>query len=385
MSSLSKALFVPAIVFFNLLSGHSNATSDPASRTGQDQIKKIESQLSKEQQKLKTFNTQEKDILDLLSDLEQEVAEKRQAVEKLKSRIRLAKLEYGRLEQRLADLENALENAEIRIAGRLVALYKHARKGYFRILADARDLSQFWHRVKYIKSIMEEDSIVLTGLAEEQYRHNKAVLQIKEQLIEKEARKQQEEARLALLRENLEEKVIRLMNIHKEKEFYKTAVKELRLAAQDLKKTLLNIEEKEECKISFSHRFADSKGQLPFPLEGKVIKGDKLFGSGNLDLHKGVFIESSSDVRVKAVFPGRVDFSGNLKGYGEIVIINHGSRFFSISAHLSTRKKDEGDAVAGGNVIGLVGGSGPLNGPRLYFEIRRAGKSLDPLEWLKIR
>jgi septal ring factor EnvC (AmiA/AmiB activator) len=88
---------------------------------------------------------------------------------------------------------------------------------------------------------------------------------------------------------------------------------------------------------------------------------------------------------VEAVYSGRVDYSGRLKGYGEIIVINHGTRFFSVYAHLSKREKDKGDLVGKREVIGLLGETGSLSGPGLYFEIRRGGKPLDPLKWLKVR
>ena len=66
-----------------------------------------------------------------------------------------------------------------------------------------------------------------------------------------------------------------------------------------------------------------------------------------------------------------------------MVIINHGSRYFTISAQLSERMKEEGEQVKSGEVIGLVGRNGSSRNARVYFEIRKAGKSLDPLVWLK--
>jgi septal ring factor EnvC (AmiA/AmiB activator) len=102
-----------------------------------------------------------------------------------------------------------------------------------------------------------------------------------------------------------------------------------------------------------------------------------------MNLHKSILVECTSHTKVRAVFPGRVDFSGPLKGYGKVVVINHGSRFFTISALLSERKKGKGDLVKAGDVIGLVSGNGSANGGMLYFEIRKAGRNLDPLKWLK--
>jgi septal ring factor EnvC (AmiA/AmiB activator) len=103
-----------------------------------------------------------------------------------------------------------------------------------------------------------------------------------------------------------------------------------------------------------------------------------------VDTHKGIYIEGPSGAEVRSIFPGRVDFSGWLKGYGQVVLINHGSRFFTVSGHLAERFKSEGDMVQAGAVIGLLGETGSLAGPRLYFEIRKEGISLDPLKWLKV-
>ena len=79
-----------------------------------------------------------------------------------------------------------------------------------------------------------------------------------------------------------------------------------------------------------------------------------------------------------------MDYSGWLKGYGQIIVINHGSRYFSVFAHLLRRDKVEGDMVEGGEVIGLLGDTESLTGPRLYFEIRKGSRNLDPSEWLKV-
>ena len=380
---LSKSLILPAFLISKILVMPSEAISNPTSKGNQDQIEEIESKLSSEKQKLKAFGSQERDLLAQLSNLEQKVTKARRSISELEKKIRLDKIEMERLHVRLGKSKQSLMDAEIQVSKRLVALYKYARKGYIKILANVRDLDQFWQRVTYLKSIMEKDRDMLEELTKQKRIHERKISQIREQLVAKEVSSSENKIRLSSLKKDLEKKVIRLMKTHKEKEFYETAVKELQLAARDLKQAFLNIEKKDTYKTLQPSRFADSRGQLPFPLKGKIIKAGKLFGSASQNLSKGVFIEGSSDASVKAVFPGRVDFSGRLKGYGEIIIINHGSRFFTISAHFSHRKKREGDVVEGGEVIGFAGPSGSSNGSRLYFEIRKAGKSVDPLKWLK--
>ncbi len=349
------------------------------------QIEEIESKLSREKEKLETFDYHEKGLLEQLSQLEQEVNEKKRALNDLKKKVGQEKTSIKKLEQRLPPLQKALADAEALGARRLVALYKYARTGYVKILADSSDLDDFWRRLKYLKAIMKADRELLERLAEEEQAYREKLARIKDQIVKKEKLRDEEVKRLDSLSNELEEKVIRLMQVHKEKEYYETAVKELELAAKDLRKTLSNIEKKDSSGMKLFSSFEDSRGQLPFPLQGDIVRAGNGTGATGPASRRGIFIKSHLDDRVQAVFPGRVEFSGRLKGYGEVIIINHGSRFFTISARFSQREKREGDAVNAGEIIGLVGRSGSPNRGILYFEIRRGGKSLDPLKWLRSR
>jgi len=232
--------------------------------------------------------------------------------------------------------------------------------------------------------IMDEDQKIMDEMMTVQQNYKEEVVSLEENLKIVTELEEIDSKKLDSLKKDLDRKVILLSKIHQEKDFYETAVKELQLAAQDLKQTFSKIEKKRKYETTLSSQFVESKNQLPFPFEGKIIRGDKLLGLKNRNFNKGVFIEGS-ETEVKAIFPGRIDFSGRVKGYGEIVIINHGSRFFTISAQLSRRLMEEGAMVETGDVIGLVGNNGATKKSRLYFEIRKAGKSLDPLSWLKVK
>jgi septal ring factor EnvC (AmiA/AmiB activator) len=384
MFSFPKTLIIPVFFLSIALTGIPEADSGSTPGAKEDQIREIETKLSREKQKLETFNSRERDILAILAGLEQEVEEKRNLVEELGKKILRGEKEVKKLKIRQSFLERSSKTAETQMAYRLVSLYKYARKGYFKMLANTRDLHEFWQRAKYLGAFLEQDRKILVKLSEQEREYRKQILLIKEQLLKKEETKNKEEMHLALLRQELEKKVIHLMKIHKEKEFYETAVKELAFAAQNLKQTLLKIEKNDTYRVKRTYRFENSKGQLPFPVEGKIVKGYKRLGPERQKPQKGIFIEGAPDAAVKAIYPGRVDFSGRLKGYGEVIIINHGSRFFTISAHLSQRKKKEGDVLEEGEAIGLVGRNESSRGGRLYFEIRKAGENLDPLKWLKV-
>jgi septal ring factor EnvC (AmiA/AmiB activator) len=78
-----------------------------------------------------------------------------------------------------------------------------------------------------------------------------------------------------------------------------------------------------------------------------------------------------------------VRFAGWFRGFGRLVILDHGAEYFSVSGHLAEMSVAVGDRVARGGVIGAVGETGSLSGPKLYFEIRRGGEPLDPRDWLR--
>jgi murein DD-endopeptidase MepM/ murein hydrolase activator NlpD len=105
---------------------------------------------------------------------------------------------------------------------------------------------------------------------------------------------------------------------------------------------------------------------------------------GTKEFHHGIDITARMGEDVLASAPGTVIFAGRQSGYGKVIIIDHGSRFCTVSAHLSSIQVKEGDAVSRGDVIGKVGRSGNATGVHVHFEIRIAGKSTDPLKYISV-
>jgi septal ring factor EnvC (AmiA/AmiB activator) len=123
------------------------------------------------------------------------------------------------------------------------------------------------------------------------------------------------------------------------------------------------------------------KGKMPIPVKGRVKHA---YGQPRTaGLHwQGWLIRAASGSEVKAIAYGRVAFSDWLRGYGLLMIIDHGDNFMSLYAHNESLLHEVGDWVESGAAISTVGAS-PLNGDGLYFEIRKNGKAMDPAIWLK--
>ena len=362
----------------------SQATSNPEPDTKEKQIEQIETDLSREKERFLSLDIREKDLLGQLAEIEKNIVEKRKFLQEVKENLRLNQNELKRQQEELRGLEESSEEVRGRLGKRLVAFYKYAKRGYMHLLTSAQDLEQLRKSMKYLQVIMEEDRRLLHQTANVEQRINQEISSIKERVAIIDRMKKAESERLVSIKEELDKKVFLLMKVHNEKEFYETLVKELQLAAQNLKNTLLDLDRKQEVKVLPSG-FADSKGKLPLPFDGKIIKSDEDGWGGDItSMHKGIFIQGPLGAEVKAVAAGRVDFSGWLKGYGQTIVINHGSRFFTVSAHLSERYKEAGDMVEKGSAIGSLGHTGPFEEPRLYFEIRRAGTPLNPMKWVKV-
>jgi murein DD-endopeptidase MepM/ murein hydrolase activator NlpD len=99
----------------------------------------------------------------------------------------------------------------------------------------------------------------------------------------------------------------------------------------------------------------------------------------------GVDIEAPEGTPIRAVASGSVAYRGWLKGYGNLVVLDHGDGYHTLYAHAAQVLVDEGDQVRGGTMIARVGETGSVEGPRLYFEVRYQGRAEDPQLWLRRR
>ena len=126
------------------------------------------------------------------------------------------------------------------------------------------------------------------------------------------------------------------------------------------------------------------KGRLPRPAVGRI---EERFGErrdpryGSVTFHKGVDIRAPRGTKVRAVAAGRVVHARWLRGYGNLVILDHGGGYYTLMGHLDRMEVVEGDDVEAGEVVGLVGDTGSLKGAYLYFEIREGGRAVDPEAW----
>jgi septal ring factor EnvC (AmiA/AmiB activator) len=202
---------------------------------------------------------------------------------------------------------------------------------------------------------------------------------LRQELIENEKKVREKERTLA---EKKREKEQVLAYARKEKSSHEKMLRELKEAS---KKLLEIIRESEKADAYSGKGFPGLKGRLPWPVEGKValnygFQRDPQFHTPLF--RNGIFIQAGADLFAKAVHSGKIVFAEWFKGYGQLMIVNHGDGYHTLYGSLAEIFSKVGDIIKKGQVIGRVGNSGIMNEPGLYFELRYRGKPLDPLQWL---
>ena len=127
------------------------------------------------------------------------------------------------------------------------------------------------------------------------------------------------------------------------------------------------------------------KGFLPWPTDGVVSNNFNKFKFHNLYKWNGEVIKTSKSISVRAVHNGEIIFSDWIKGYGMIIIVDHGENLMSLYAHNKVLYKNKGDFVYKGEIISKSGSSGGAGDNSLYFEIRLNGVPQDPHDWCNVR
>lgn len=126
---------------------------------------------------------------------------------------------------------------------------------------------------------------------------------------------------------------------------------------------------------------ARQKGKLPWPLKGKTLHNYGTTQTGQIKW-KGIVINANYGQSVKAVYSGTVVFADYLRGYGLVVLLDHGKGDMTLYGFNQSLLKKEGDKVTAGESIALAGDTGGQSRPSLYFEIRRNSKTQNPKAWL---
>ncbi len=354
------------------------AATDAMSRRVTERIRALQSEADRLATQART----------LLGDLRQLELQRNIADEQAKAAdtaMKQAQLAVQQTTRRVTELEQQREAQVPDLKIRLVDIYKRGRGGYTRMLLDVHGVREFARALRAVAA--------LTTINEQRIsEHRKTLADLKQQRAALEQRaheletaaKDADRARVAAQRAVAAREAL-IAQIDQRRDLNAQLAGELDVASQRLQEQLANLAAGRPAE-AINVPLASFRGALDWPVTGRVTAG---FTAGNnrtagANVRNGIEIGAPEGAAVVAVHPGTVDYADAFSGFGNLVILDHGSNYYSLYGYLGSMTVARGERVDAGMEIGRVG-TAPAGPAALYFELRVDGRSVDPVQWLKPR
>ncbi|MBF0529137.1 MAG: peptidoglycan DD-metalloendopeptidase family protein [Deltaproteobacteria bacterium] len=345
---------------------------------------------------LKAAEQEERQILNELDVVERQISG-------LEDRLAFIERESGQVRRRLSSGDTEIKETEQRVKDlkkylirRLRAMSRFHERDLLQVLVDAESLSEMLQRYSFLTIIMQRDEKVLS-----EYGRLAGELKNKQTLLK------EEQSHLYHLRvdystqkEKLDgvrrQKTAILMRVHQRKELYQTLLTVREESRQKLIKEVIieprDNDSKAQTEPSTSQKdsnrkwpdFSALKGRLPRPVPGELTgRFGKTTGPFNTVITRhGWLFQAGAGTEVKAILEGEVLYIGWIRGIGNIIIVNHGRRYYTLSGGLAGIRPKVGDWVRQGQTLGVAPEGSQEEKREIYFEIRQGGQALDPAGWL---
>ncbi len=362
---------------------------DESIRGKEDELQRLRREIREQRRKISDIEEQERDVSEYIKKLENE--------EKLMKRL-LAGLsdKESMLEEQVGQLRSDLETSEIVYShrlevftGRLREIYKDGPRHVWQELLTAEDFPDLLQRYKFISLIAERDAGMIADVRERKAGIEIQEAELTELLQEVSSSRTEKESEIRKLDENGAKRRQTLADLKTSKKQHQKRASELEERERNMQDL---IEELEKARLSQAQDwgdygegdFASLRGRLPRPVDGNVTREFGRFRHpeyGTVTFNTGIDISTRTGEPVRAVARGRVEYAGDLPGYGNCIILNHGNGYYTLYAHTSAIFITQSSQVEKGSVIAEAGTAASGAGGTIHFEIRKSKKALDPGDW----
>jgi len=300
--------------------------------------------------------------------------------------IKAARGRLAKIEPELETARRALGRTQGALAKRADALYRGGELGPVRVIFSSRSLPELLNRASGLRVLVRHDARLVERLGEERDRLETLEQGVSQAIREREAGREKVSRLVRQLKMERGTKGEILGQLRKDRKSERRFLLELEQAAQALEETIrtLGVQSRDAQESVAASGFAARQGALVRPVDADV---EQHFGRvldpefQTATFRSGIDFGAQAGSRVQSIGAGVVRFAGWFRGYGRIVIVDHGDAFHSISGHLDEIFVAVGDPIDEGQAVGTVGETGSLGGPSLYFELRRSGEAIDPEVW----
>lgn len=291
------------------------------------------------------------------------------------------------------------------IERRLTSLYKAGELGALRMFFSAESFPQLAENIRYMRSILENDKQIIVEYNQKIDQLKSLKANLERDAIKKERIKTGIEQKKREIEEDKGRKAAYLGKVRQDRKSYESSLKELQANASRLQTMITRLDALSRRRLSSRHErpgarpkplaelppvpdrgFASQKGRLSLPVRGEILESygkHKHPEFESFTFSKGLSISATSGSDIKAIYEGTVIFADYFKGFGNMIIVDHGGGYFTLYAHALRLAKKVGAEVARHETIGAVGDVDSSKGSMLYFEIRYQGKPVDPAGWVR--
>jgi septal ring factor EnvC (AmiA/AmiB activator) len=320
---------------------------------------------------------------DALRDSERAISNANRALARLGAEARQVRAEAGRITERRQSLQVQISRREAAIERMLVAWSAAGAPDALRVMLSGDDPADFGRRLHYLGVISRAAAALIAeqraALAELERLGDEAKARAARlQAIEQASRADRDKV-LAERRER--QRVLKTLgaDIRKNR-------REIQVLRADEARLARLVEALARAAASAaSGPFSALRGKLRLPVRGELIgRYGAPRGAAGM-VAKGVFIRTAEGQPVRAIAGGQVVYADWMRGFGNLLIVDHGESYLSIYANNETLLKEPGDPVAPGEPIATTGSSGGNEETGLYFEMRHLGRAFDPLSWVKLK
>ena len=390
----STLILILILTLFAIFFSYGNSSGDYSQKINEEKqrLKKVEQQIKSIKGEIDNLQREESGYLETLHKIEKLLRDTEKELQTIEKDLKFAQKEIKQGEDELIFEKRMLKEKTKLLESRLREIYKRRLTGYLEILFNSESFSDFLTRFRYIKNILSLDAEVINDIRQQMKKieDNKMNLENREEilsLLKREVEKGKENIEFSI-----KAKKSIINKINSQKEVYLKSLKELEQSSLEIKNIIeRTYKQQEEDSKRVTQKevpvitLKPKKGILALPVQGKLISGygrHKNTDFNTYTFNSGIDISAPLGQVVHAAGSGEVIYTGSIKGYGQIIIIDHGGRITTLYAHLSKILIDIGDKVKKGQLVGQVGDSGGVSSTRLHFEVRVEGKPTDPMNWL---
>jgi septal ring factor EnvC (AmiA/AmiB activator) len=394
---MSRAALAVALAVLAVAPAAAQTKRDDPVQAEQRKLQQTQKQLKEEKERAAAARARETSLLAELEEIDRRLSAKKGEVARLETRIKKAQADVQMFRGEISRLERQRAGQVAALAGRLRVMYRvHAQGGALPVILSGEDPVTRAVAVRHLASLAALDARLI-----QEYRVTS------ERLADRKGKEEAQQQELAGLHEDAKreqaevdrevaKRRVILAKVRDERAYHERMVGELTEASHRLEAFIRDLQAKQRKLARIPPPkggieppgigFGALKGRLPWPTEGRIVTG---FGAqvhprfGTRTFRNGVDIEAAVGRDVLAVHSGHVIYTGWFKGYGNLIIVDHGNEYYTLYAHIADIEAKEGEDVRQGQRIGTVGDTGSLAGPRLYFEVRYQGKPQDPEQWLR--